>query len=87
MEDKEMKKIYILLLIFVGLHGYSHAQNLPQLKDKMMNFFCQTLKQNYGKADGEAISTIIKGLSNYKLHYIIDVDKKKCKEINDELFA
>ena len=77
----------VLLLILVSLHVYSHAQNLPKLKEKMMDFFCQTLKQNYGKADGDAVAAMAKGLSNYKLHYIIDVDKKKCKEINDELFA
>lgn len=82
-----MKKIYLFLLVLISLQGYSHAQNLPKLKEKMMDFFCQTLKQNYGKADGDAVAAMAKGLRNYKLHYIIDVDKKKCKKINDELFA
>ena len=82
-----MKKIYILLLVFVGLNSYSSAQEIPKLKEKMMDFFCKTLKQNYGKADGDAVVSIIEGLRYYKDHYIIDVNKKKLKKINDELFA
>ena len=87
MECKDMKKIYLLLLVLIGLHSYSYAQSIPKLKEKMMNFFCQTLKQNYGKANGEAVAIMVEGLRNYKLHYIIDVDERKCKKINDELFA
>lgn len=87
MECKDMRKIYLLLLVLIGLHSYSHAQSIPKLKEKMMDFFCQTLKQNYGKADGEAVATMVEGLRNYKLHYIIDIDRRKCKKINDELFA
>ena len=82
-----MKKICLLLWVLIGLQSYSYAQNVSKLEERMMDFFCQTLKQNYGKADGEAVATLVEGLQNYKLHYIIDVDKKKCKKINDELFA
>ena len=81
-----MKKICLLLFLMV-LSSNSFADNIPDLEQKMMNFFCQTLKQNYGKADGEAVLAIVEGLRYYKDHYIIDVNKKKLKKINDELFA
>ena len=80
-----MKNLYILLVL-IGICCYSNAQNINKLKGKMTNFFCQTLKQNYGKADGNSVVAIIEGLRYYKDHYIIDVDKKKLKKINDELF-
>ena len=81
-----MKKICLLLFLMV-LSSNSFADNIPDLEHKMMNFFCQTLKQNYGKADGEAVLAIVEGLRYYKNNYIIDVNKKKLKKINDELFA
>ena len=81
-----MRKICLLFLLLCFSYT-SIAENIPNLEHKMMKFFCQTLKQNYGKADGEAVATLAEGLQSYKLHYIIDVDKKKCKKINDELFA
>ena len=34
-----------------------------EVEERMMDFFCQTLKQNYGKADGEAVATLVEGLS------------------------
>ena len=81
-----MKKICLLLFLIV-LSSNSFADNIPDLEHKMMKFFCQTLKQNYGKADGEAVLAIVEGLRYYKNNYIIDVNKKKMKKINDELFA
>ena len=81
-----MKKICLLLFLMV-LSSNSFADNIPDLKQKMMKFFCQTLKHNYGKADGKAVLAIVDGLRYYKDHYIIDVNKKELKKINDELFA
>ena len=44
-----MKKICLLLWVIIGLQSYSYAQNVSKLEERMMDFFCQTLKQNYGK--------------------------------------
>lgn len=90
-------KIYIIvLLLFSALHLQAQSQSTsteaftgfisPNLSQDMKTFFCQTLERNYGKANGKAITSLIEGLRHYKSHYIIDVDKKAFRKINDELF-
>ena len=59
---------------------------LPQLKQIMVNFFCEVLTQNYGMADGHSIETMMNALQHYEGQYVVDLNKVKLRAINDALF-
>lgn len=76
------KKICVFLLLLFCLQGSIFCTNVTNVKQEMMQFFCSTLKANYGKADATAILTMLEGLRHYNFHYIIEVDRKKLQKIN-----
>lgn len=54
---------------------------IDSLESEMMNFFQATLERNYGRKD--ALDLLVKGLERYHFNYLLDVDKARLKQINE----
>lgn len=62
----------------------SREQEVAALETEMIDFFQETLERNYGRKD--AVDLLAKGMLRYEFNYLLDVDKRRMREINEKLY-
>lgn len=82
-----MKRYLIILcqLILLSACHRNGKAEITSLESEMINFFQETLEENYGRKD--AVDMLVKGMEKYHFNYLLEVDKRRLKEINEKLYS
>lgn len=82
-----MKYSLILLCLFIMLSACNQSKEheIASLESEMINFFQETLEENYGRKD--ALDLLVNGMERYHFNYLLEVDKERLKKINKKLYT
>jgi len=58
-------------------------QEIEKQEEDIIAFFLNTLELNYGRKDDLALKWLFRGITKYDFNYILEVDRKEFKIIND----
>lgn len=77
---------FLFQLIVISSFGQKNREaEIDSLESEMMNFFQETLEDNYGRKD--ALDLFVKGLKRYHFNYLLEVDKERLMQINKKLYS
>lgn len=80
---KNVTILFLALIIFSCDKTKSKDYQIDVAKAEMNVFFQATLMDNYGRKDDVAIKWLLKGLTKYQYNYILNVDRKRIKKLNN----